>query len=200
MKRTGLACVLSVQLVVAAGAQTTGTPAAGKLKLQVLEGQAAIHNVRQYGASDIQVQVTDEENHPAAGATVTLQLPAEGAGGAFAKGATATTTKTDARGYAIFKGFRANGTAGKFSITVSASHNGESAQTSITQFNVIVDHPPHKSSTGKVVAIVGIVGAAAAGGAYAAAHKGASPAPAASPAPIPTIGISPGTGVAGPPR
>jgi len=199
MKHPGLACLLNLQLALSLGGQSPAAPTTEKLKLQIVAGQAAIHNIRQRVASGIQVQVIDGENHPISGARVNFELPNNGAGGTFAKDSTSATATTDALGRAFVRGFRANDIAGKFTIAVSASYGGETAHATITQFNVLVEKASHKSSNGKVVAILGIVGAAAAGGAYAATHKSASPAP-STPAPVPTIGISPGTGVAGPPR
>ncbi len=125
-------------------------------------------------------------------------LPGQGASGTFANGAAMTTATADAHGQAVIKGFRPNGVAGKLEIAVTASAQGRTGHATITQFNMVVEKAAVKSGHGKLIAIVAVIGAAAAGGAYAGLRPKDSAAPVTPP--TPSIVITPGTGTVGPPR
>lgn len=175
---------------------------ASKLKISILEGEGAINNVRQRTAREPIVQVTDENNRPIAGAVVLFALPDRGASGTFANGATSMTVTTDAQGKAVATGLRPNGVAGKVEIRVSASHQGQTASTTITQTNAL-GAAAAGASGGKIAAIVAVIGAGAAGGIIAATRggKSSSPSPSPTPTPVPTpTVISAGTPTISPPR
>jgi len=47
-------------------------------KIAVLEGEGAVNSIRQGTIQDLLVRVTDQENRPLAGASLTFILPASG--------------------------------------------------------------------------------------------------------------------------
>jgi hypothetical protein len=165
----------------------------GSLHVVVLEGDGAINNIRAPRAKEPVVRVEDANNQGVAGAVVTFLLPAGGAGAIFGDGGSSLTLTTDDRGEAVARGLHANRIAGTFQIRVGASQGGRTAAASISQTNV--DPGSHTSS--HKIALLAILGGAAAGGA-AVAFRGGK-AKAASPAPAATI-VVPGTPAFGGPE
>ena len=170
------------------------------LNLVVLEGEGATNNIRQRTAREPIVQVQDENHKPVAGAIVVFTLPSNGAGGVFANGAKTLSMVSDNQGQAVARGFRPNGLKGQYQIRVSATHQGQSASTSINQTNAVVAASAAAGAgiSAKLIAVLVVAGAAAAGGAYYATHSGSGTTPAAT---IPAgTTIAAGAGSAGPPR
>lgn len=192
--------VLSLFLVFGlwANAQTQAAP---MLNLVVIEGDGAINNVRQRTAREPIVQVEDQNHKPVAGAVVTFTLPSRGASGVFANGQQTVTITADEQGRAVARGLRPNTVKGQMQIRVNASFQGQTASTVITQTNAVVGAVAGAAGagiiSGKLIAVLAVVGAAAAGGGiYAATHNGGG-----SNAPVnPPTTISPGGGTVGPPR
>jgi hypothetical protein len=126
-------------------------------------------------------------------------LPTEGATGEFSNGGKNLIVMTDSSGVAVARGFKLNQVAGKILIHINASYRGLTASTTMTEFSVLRPGQTEKTSSGSrhgtLIAILAIVGAAAAGGgAYFATHKNSASNPTtvtSGPAPI---GITPGTG------
>jgi hypothetical protein len=193
----GIACLLALQLIV------TPLPAAQQqgIKIVILEGEAAIHNIRQRTARELVVRVEDEAGKPVEGASVNIISPSSGASVTFADRAEATAT-TDPQGRAVIRGVRPNHTPGKVELRINVSHAGQTARATVTQFNMVVENPaPKKSGHGKMIAILAVVGAGAAGGILAGTRGGSSTATApTTPVAVPPIGIIPGTGTVGAPR
>ena len=169
-----------------------------KMNVVVVEGEAAIHDVRQRKATDLVVLVRDGNRKPITGASVRFILPAEGASATFSDGGRTLAITTNNDGHAIVRNIRPNNIPGRYAIQVEAQHEGETASANVTHFNMTVERS--KGGSGKWVAILGIVGAAAAGGTVAAlrsSNGNSQPVAAAPPTPI---SITPGTGTVGPPR
>jgi hypothetical protein len=162
------------------------------LHIVVLEGDGAINNVRSTHSKEPVVRIEDANNRGVSGAVVTFLAPTGGAGGYFGDGGSSLTLTTDDRGEAVARRLHANRIAGTFQIRVSASRGGRTAVASITQTNV----DPGSHTPTRTVALLAILGGAAAAGAAVALHGGkAKP---ASPAPSATI-VVPGTpGIGGP--
>ena len=170
------------------------------LNLVVIEGEGAVNNIRQRTAREPVVQVQDENHKPVAGAIVVFMLPSNGAGGSFANGARTLTMTADNQGQAVARGLTPNGVKGQYQIRVNASHNGLTASIAITQVNAVIPATGAASAgavSGKLIAVLAIVGAAAAGGAYYATHNGGSTPGAIAP---PGTSIAAGAGAVGPPR
>jgi hypothetical protein len=171
------------------------------LNLVVLEGEGATNNIRQRTAREPIVQVQDENHKPVAGAIVVFTLPSNGAGGVFANGARTLSMVSDNQGQAVARGFRPNGLKGQYQIRVNASHQGQTASTSINQTNAVVAASGAATAgaglSGKLIAVLAVVGAAAAGGAYYATHSGSGTTSAAI---APGTTIAAGAGSVGPPR
>lgn len=200
MKRGGIASLLALELALAPG--FAQAPPSETLTIAVVEGEGAINNIRLRTPRDLIVQVSDENQRPASGAAVVFTLPAQGASGSFPNGQKTATVTTDQQGRAVARRFQPNTSAGKMEIRVNASWQGRTGRATITQFNMMVEPAaaPRKSGSGKLIAVLAIVGAGAAGGAVYATRKSspASTAPAAPP--VPVITITPGAGTLGPPQ
>jgi hypothetical protein len=174
-----------------------------KLNLVIVEGDGAINNIRQRTAREPIVQVEDENHKPVAGASVLFLLPDHGSGGTFADGSHSLSVTTNAQGRAGARGIHLNNVQGQFQIQVTASFQGVTASTTITQ-SIAVGAGAGAAGGGTAVAtalsakviviIVVAAAAAAAGGAYAATHTGGGSPPAAT-----GTSITAGTGTVGPP-
>jgi hypothetical protein len=198
MNRLFLSCSLVFQLATLPAAPQER--ASSQLKIAILEGEGVINNTRHQVSRDLAVQVSDESQRPMPKARVVFTLPSQGASGSFSNHSKTITVPTDDQGRAIVRGFRPNNVAGKLEVRVAATHQGQSATAIITQFNMLVTDSAKKSgSSGKIVAILALVGAAAAGGVVAALRGRGTPAGPATSS-IPTSTISPGAGTIGPPR
>jgi hypothetical protein len=170
----------------------------GQLNLVIVEGEGAINNIRQRTAREPIVQVEDENHKPIAGAAVVFLLPDNGASGVFANGSRTLTTVTDAQGRAVARGFRPNNVQGKMQMRVTASHQGKTANATISQTNVsaAVAGAAATGISAKLLIILAVAGAAVAGG-VVAANRGGGSTPAATPTPPTTV--TPGSGTVGPP-
>src|SRR5450631_3748276 len=149
------------------------------LNLVVLEGEGATNNIRQRTAREPVVQVQDENHKPVAGAIVVFTLPSNGAGGVFANGARTLSMVSDNQGQAVARGFRPNGLKGQYQIRVNATHQGQTASTSINQTNAVVAASAVAGAgiSAKLIAVLVVAGAAVAGGAYYATHSGSGTTP-----------------------
>lgn len=165
-------------------------------RIEVVEGNGAINNIRLHRAKDPVVRVVDQDGRPIPNVAVTFVLPDKGPGGTFADGHNSSTVITGANGQAVGRGLRPNGAAGQFQIRVSASYQGRAATASITQTNA---EPAQGGSSSKTLLIVALIGGAAAAGAGIALGKGkgsSSPSPPAGSGAV----ITPGSPSFGPPR
>jgi len=195
----GLALLLGGLMVLPAMPGAAAQDAPGKLNLVIVEGEGAINNIKQRTAREPVVQVEDENHRPVAGAAVLFDLPGQGASGTFPGGGHSLTVMTDSQGRAVARGLRPNNVQGRFQIHVTASHNGQTANATITMSNAVAAGAAAGASagiSGKLIAVIAIAAAAAAGGAIYATHSGGGPAAAATPS---LVTISPGTGVVGAP-
>ncbi len=174
-----------------------------KLNIVIVEGEGAINNIRLRTAREPIVRVEDENHRPVAGAAVVFALADQGAGGSFAGGAHTLSVVTDSEGRAVARGFHPNNVQGQYQMHVTASKNGNTANSNISETNVMVGAAAATTAvaaglSGKLIAVIVIVAAAAAGGgAYYATHNGGGTTPGNTNGPIT---ITPGTGVVGPPK
>jgi hypothetical protein len=169
------------------------------LSITIVEGEGAINNVRQRVNREPIVQVEDENHKPIAGAVVVFLLPDTGASGTFPNGARMLMTVTDNQGRATARGIRPNGQSGPMLIRVTASFQGLTASSVITQTNAAAATAASGaglSTAAKWAIILGIAGGAAAAGAIVATHGGSSSASSSAP---PPITITPGTPTVGGP-
>jgi hypothetical protein len=163
------------------------------LSINIVEGEGAINNIRQRVNREPIVQVEDQNHKPIAGAVVIFFLPDSGASGAFPDGSHMLMTVTDNQGRATARGIRPNNQSGPMQIRVTASFQGLTASSAITQTNLAgaatASGFAGLSTAAKLVIILGIAGGAAAAGAIVATHTGGS----SSSAPPSTVTLSPGT-------
>jgi hypothetical protein len=169
--------------------------AAAVPRIEVLEGDGAINNIRLHHAKEPVVRVVDQDGHPIPNVAVTFLLPGNGASGTFADGKDSLTVMTDENGRAVGQGLRPNGSAGQFQIRVTTSFQGQAATANISQTNA---EPATGGISSKTVLILALVGGAAAAGAAVALGKGKS---SSSTTPPPAgVVITPGTPGFGPPK
>lgn len=171
------------------------------LQIITVKGEGVAGRVQQRAMQEPVVRVVDENDKPIAGAAVVFTLPTEGATGAFGNSSKTLTLVTDASGVASAQGLRFNQIPGKVPVHVNASYKGLTARNIITQFSEAPAGYKPGGGHGKVIAILGIIAAAGAGGAYYAISQN-KPSPSTPPPPAgpPPIGITPGTGTIAPPR
>jgi hypothetical protein len=172
-------------------------PATG-LRINIIEGEGAINNIRQRVNREPIVQVEDENHKPIAGAAVVFFLPEQGASGTFPGGSRMLMTVTDNQGRAVARGIRPNGQSGPMQIRVTASFSGLTASSVIAQSNVAAAASASAglSVGAKWAIILAIAGGAAAAGAIVATHSGGGSSPSSTPAPVV---LSPGTPTVGAP-
>jgi hypothetical protein len=169
------------------------------LSITIVEGEGALNNIRDRVNRDSIVQVDDQDHRPVAGAAVTFFLPQQGPSGTFPNGSRMLMTVTDGQGRATARGIRPNSQSGPMQIRVTASFQGLTASSVITQTNAATG--PTTAGRGmsrgaKWAIILAIAGGAAAGGIAAATHGGSSTGGSSTP---PAIVISPGTPTVGAP-
>ena len=170
------------------------------LSITIVEGEGAINNIRQRVNREPIVQVEDNNRKPVAGAVVIFLLPDSGASGTFTDGSRMLMTVTDNQGRASARGIRPNAQSGPMLIRVTASFQGLTASSVITQTNAAAAATAASgaglSTAAKWAIILGIAGGAAAG-IIVATHGGSSP---AGPSTPPPIVITPGTPTVGGPQ
>lgn len=190
------ASVVLLSLIAQTALQGYQAPPQGpKISIAIVEGEGAVNNMRQRVAREPMVQVTDENRKPVAGAAVVFLLPNQGAGATFANGARSLTVLTDQNGNAVARGMQANRVSGQYQVRVTASHQGQTASTSINMSNVAVAGAAASGAALKWLLILGAAGGAAAGVAIATGGGGSS-----GPAPRPPTTVTPGTPTVGAPR
>jgi hypothetical protein len=171
-----------------------------QLKILVLEGQGAINNISLRRSKEPVVEVTNENDAPVAGAVVTFMLPDAGPGGVFGDNSRILSVTTDEKGQAVGRGLRPNKVIGQDQILVSASYQGRSARTSITQTNAEPAAAVSHGSSKKLLWLVLVAGGAA-GAAFAARGSASSPATATPSGSTPSGAvITPGSPVFQPPH
>jgi hypothetical protein len=165
--------------------------AAAPPRIEVVEGDGAINNIRLHRAKEPVVRVVDAAGKPLPNVAVSFLLPENGAGGVFADGQTTLTAMTDENGQAVGRGLRPNNQAGQFQIHVTASYQGEAVTALVTQTNA---EPVQASSSSKKILIVALIGGVAAAGAAVALGKGKSSSSGSTPPPSSTGAvITPGS-------
>jgi len=158
---------------------------APKLRILVVDGEGAINNLKQRVAREPIVEVRDENDRPVGGAIVTFTLPNVGPSAVFPNGSRILLVTTDQRGQAVARGLQPSGGKGNFQIRVSASHEGNSASTTINMENVAGGGGG--IGTGGWAALIGGIAAAAGAGLYFGLRD-------TGPAPRTPVSINPGDG------
>lgn len=152
----------------------------------------------------ITVEVTDESARPVAGASVSFQLPEDGASGVFVNGGRTDVVTTRADGRATVWGMKWNKVPGRFNIRVVAAKDGLRAGALVAQ---VIDpglaQSDEKMAGGggggksrKLLIIAAIAGAAGAGVAAAGMRGSKQPGTAAA---VQTLSIGTPTVIIGAP-
>jgi len=149
MVHSAVAVVLAALLALPpmAAAQTPNTPSQAapqppnlaplpvrSLAVYVLEGQDAVHDIRDLVAAMVLVEVRDENGLPLQSADVTFTLPPTGPGGFFANRQLSYTTKTNFQGQAVAN-YLPNMQTGRFNVRVTATIGNRTGQAVIRQSN-----------------------------------------------------------------
>ena len=196
----GLAIILTIQ---SSAPPLTAQEPAPKLNIVIVEGEGAVNNIRQRVSREPIVQVEDENHKPIAGAAVLFLLPNQGAGGTFAGGSHSLSVLTDAQGRAVARGIRMNNIQGNYDIHVTASYQGQTANTTIHQNAAAVAGAAAAAGiSAKLVWLLIAAGAGVAAGTIAATRGGGSSSPASIPSGTstpPTV-ITAGTPTVGGPK
>jgi hypothetical protein len=121
-------------------------PAAGQLRIVVIEGEGAVNIVQQKTAVAPIVEVRDRNNLPVAGATVTFTIQG-GKTAAFAGGSPTLTVTTNAAGRAVAAAVNPLG-SGTVQIQAAAAFQGQTAAATITQTNVLTAAQAGASAAG----------------------------------------------------
>ncbi|HUA84354.1 MAG TPA: hypothetical protein VMB85_10885 [Bryobacteraceae bacterium] len=106
------------------------------IRVLILSGQDEIHNINRKVRTQPVVEVQDQNRNPVQGAAVVFTLPSQGPGGTFENGSNMLTLTTDHQGRATAAGIRLNKQLGPYTIHVTASYQGHTANAIITQTNV----------------------------------------------------------------
>ena len=182
------------------------------LRIEIVEGEGAVNNVRQRTAREPIVRVVDRNDRPVAGAAVMFLLPQNGAGGVFSGGTKTLNVITNQQGLAAARGLQLNSVAGEFQIRVVASYEGQTASTVVSQTNSLgaaagsgagagAGAAGGGMSTGAIVGIVAAVAGAAVGLAVGLGGGGSGGSGGGTP-PVPgptTIGVTLGSPTVGTP-
>ena len=134
---TDSAWAMSLEPQAGAVAGSPATP--HQLHVVILDGEGALNNIKERTAREPIVQIQDENHKPVSEAAVVFLIQGNGgssAGGTFANGLTSFTTTTGADGVAKAPGLAPNGSAGTFTIVVTATVAGITATSLIHQTNV----------------------------------------------------------------
>lgn len=167
----------------------------GKLQIVVISGQGTLNNIHSRSNPSPVVEVQDQDRKPLPNVPVVFFLPAQGPGGIFSNGTTTLTTNTDMHGRAAANGIRFHPQTGSFDIRVTASYQGETATTTITETNVSGSSSGGGFSFGtKAWVILGIsAGLAVTAAILATRSKSSTPGP-------PPVVITAGTPTVGAPQ
>lgn len=190
----GLVCLIACEVMPPA-ALAQAIPA--RIELLVVEGEGAVHNVRQRAARNLVVKVEDDNQRPMAGVSVVFALPIAGPSGEFPNGSRNLIAVTDKDGMAVARGLKINQIPGKVQIYVTASYRGLRSNALITQF---IEGEPIRANTPEIQSrkssgkwkwiVLGVVAAGGAGaGVYFGKHTTSNP----------PISVSTGTVVFGSP-
>ena len=202
-----LVCVLSAVLALppvtvgqqaAAPAKPAAPAPAEPLKIVVLQGEGAVNSISGRTATQIVVEVRDQNDKPVPGAEVVFQLPAAGPGGVFQGWMRTQTVMTNEQGQAGTTGLAPNDEPGRFNIKVTATKDERTGSVIISQMNA-----QRTGARGQAMPssswkwkIIGLLGLGAVVGGVAAATRGDGTAAAT---PTNPVTITPGSvTVAGP--
>jgi len=141
-----------------------GQTPAGRLDVVVVDGNGVTSNIAEHAMHSVTILVQDEAKQPVKDAKVTMHLPPDGPGGAFAwNGDTYLTKETDSQGRVVFTGMRLRNAAGQYNIRIEARKDGQAGSATLTQTaaDLPVTSQGWPKRTWVILAIIG--GGAAAG-------------------------------------
>lgn len=121
----------------AAMAQSGDTAPPRRLQIVILDGEGALNNIQARTAREPIVQVQDENHKPVAGAAVLFAIHGgdNGAGAAFANGATQLSVTTGPDGKAAAHGLEMNRQSGSWQIAVTATEGSLTASAVIHEMS-----------------------------------------------------------------
>jgi len=135
---------------------------ASALKILVLEGEGVVHDLHMVMATDLVVEVRDQNDRPVEGATVSFQAPLQGASGSFDGGVRNKDALTNVQGQASAT-FTPNMEVGRLTIQVKATIGGLTGMAEIMERNVTAAEQGKKSWFGRHKTLVIITAVAAVG-------------------------------------
>lgn len=138
----------------------------GSLVVNVISGDGAINNVHRYVPTPTVVVVTNQLDQPVRGASVTFSFPPTGPSGAFADGARSWVGTTDSSGRINLAPFTPNRLEGSYRILVNVTADSRTGTAFIRETNAFSVTPTasrHMGTGAKILIVVGIGAAIAAG-------------------------------------
>ncbi len=140
----------------------------GGLRILVITGNGAVNDISKYVPTPTILEVRDSLDQPVAGATVSFTFPEIGPSGRFADGSRTWATTSDARGRVTMSGFVPSRNEGSYQIAVNAASGEKSASIMLRETNAFVPTAalrgkPRMGSSARILVILGIGGAVAAG-------------------------------------
>lgn len=151
------------------------------LRIVVVEGEGATHNIQLGSGREAVVEVRDENDRPVSGAKVTFSAPERGPSGTFFGASRNLTIATNEQGRATAAGFRPNLQEGRLQVQVTASSGDRTAAAVINQTNVMGGGAATQASgkksgfgKGKIIAIAAVAAVAVALGASRGGDEPAS--------------------------
>jgi len=161
-----------------------------KFQLVVVRGDDAQNNIKKGRATKAVVEVRDRNNKPVAGVAVLFALPDSGPGGTFVSGSTTTSVTTDNAGQAAVT-YKPNNVQGQFNLKASLKSPNDTS-INIKQTNAGGSSTGGLSTTAIVLLSVAAIGLGVGLGVGLTRGGGSTTAP--------TVVLTPGGAVIGPPK
>jgi hypothetical protein len=139
-----------------------------ELHIRILDLDNAILSTRQRVSREGIVQVEDENRKPVAGVLLSFNAPTTGPSAVFGDGRQFATLVSDDRGQVVLRGIRPNSLPGDYTVRITASKDGISANAELHLKNAVAPPPAPVVSAKVIIAIVAGAAVAAGAGIYAA--------------------------------
>ncbi len=151
-----------LSLVLTFALMTAGLPAqtSSGLDVIVLEGDGATNSLAEHSLHPVTILVQNSAKRPMDGVTVSLVLPANGAGGHFRDSNTIETKRTNREGRVTFSGMHSRNLAGPFRAEVRATSGTMRGAASLSQTNAETGTPARGRWTNqRTLIMVGVLAA-----------------------------------------
>ena len=146
----------------------------GGLSIIPVAGEGAINNIEKRVVVEPIVEIQDGQGRPVEGAKVEFRCPTSGPSATFFGASPTLTVNTDASGRARAGGMSPNAEEGTFAIQITATHEGRTAATMMTQTNAIAPGSPRAKKSVFGWRLLAVIGAGVAAGVVAGSRRDSS--------------------------